>query len=59
MRVTDLRVENRVDPLGVDARAPVFSWRAETDERRWDQKGYGSGAAAPRSGTADMWRAAA
>ncbi len=40
MRVTDLRVENRVDPLGVDARAPVFSWRAETDERSWYQKGY-------------------
>lgn len=35
-----LRVEQRVNPLGIDARRPVFSWQSDSMERNWKQTAY-------------------
>lgn len=40
LKIVDLRTENRTAPLGVDAAAPAFSWRAETQAKNWKQKSW-------------------
>jgi len=40
VEVTDLRFSSRVDPLGVDDRAPLFGWRLESARRGVAQSAY-------------------
>lgn len=40
MKIMNLRVENRIEPLGVDQEKPIFSWNVETKEQGWKQKAY-------------------
>jgi alpha-L-rhamnosidase len=35
-----LKVEQRVNPLGIDAKRPVFSWQNDSLERGWKQSAY-------------------
>ncbi|MGI6107013.1 MAG: family 78 glycoside hydrolase catalytic domain [Lachnospiraceae bacterium] len=39
-QVTDLRTENRREPILIGAGKPVFSWKIGTDEENWFQKSY-------------------
>lgn len=54
-----LRVEGRVDPLGIDALRPVLSWRSDATARDWKQAAYrvevARTAAGLASGKADVW----
>jgi alpha-L-rhamnosidase len=54
-----LRVEQRVNPLGIDAMRPVFSWQSDSVEREWKQTAYrlrvASTQAGLASGKADVW----
>ncbi|MBO9618243.1 MAG: family 78 glycoside hydrolase catalytic domain [Niabella sp.] len=38
--VTDLRTENRVNPLGLDVTLPRFSWQLRNDKRNISQSAY-------------------
>ena len=38
--LTQLRTENRRDPLNIDTPRPVFSWRAENTADNWMQESY-------------------
>lgn len=40
MKIVRLRTENRVNPYGISARRPVFSWNVVTPEKNWKQKSY-------------------
>ncbi len=40
VRITDLRIDDRIAPLGIDGVAPRFSWRAETERLGWLQRAY-------------------
>lgn len=40
MKITNLKLEYRTKPLGIDERYPTFSWNVETDENNWRQKAY-------------------
>lgn len=40
MKIVNLRVENKVEPLGIDEKRPVFSWNVETGESNWKQAKY-------------------
>lgn len=40
MKIVNLRVENRVEPLGIDEYKPTFSWNVETKESNWIQSSY-------------------
>ncbi len=54
-----LRVEHRVNPLGIDAMRPVFSWQSDAKERDWRQAGYrvlvASSAELLAQGKGDVW----
>ncbi len=54
-----LRVEQRVDPLGIDVMHPVFSWQSDSVERNWKQAAYrlrvASTQAGLAGGKADIW----
>ena len=39
-RITDLRVQNAREPLAIEDRHPVFSWKMESDERGAHQTTY-------------------
>ena len=39
-RITDLRVQNQTEPLAVEDRHPVFSWKMESDVRGAHQRSY-------------------
>ncbi len=58
-KLSRLRCEYRVNPLGIDASCPRLSWIVETDERSWKQSGYRIQVASSpellRDGTADLW----
>jgi alpha-L-rhamnosidase len=57
--VTDLRCEDLVDPLGVEAATPRLSWRMEADSNGAAQKAYRVLCATSperlREGAADLW----
>lgn len=59
IRVTDLRCENLVKPLGMDARAPRFSWKLQASQRGQVQTAYricvASSKAALEAGGGDLW----
>jgi len=40
LTVSDLRTENRVNPVGIDATVPEFSWKLESQERGVLQQSY-------------------
>ena len=40
MRIEDLRVQNRVSPLGIDVEKPAFSWTVATKQNEWKQLNY-------------------
>ncbi|MEO6923270.1 MAG: alpha-L-rhamnosidase, partial [Bryocella sp.] len=54
-----LRVDARVNPLGIDSATPHFSWRSNSVERNWKQSAYeievASSAAKLAAGKADVW----
>ena len=54
-----LRVEQRVNPLGMDVRRPRFSWQSDATERGWTQTGYqilvATSEGLLRAGKADVW----
>lgn len=54
-----LRVEQRVNPLGIDVMRPVLSWQSDSVERGWKQSAYrvmvASSAAGLADGRADVW----
>ena len=54
-----LRVDQRVNPLGIDVMRPVFSWQSDSVERNWKQSAYrvrvASMQAGLASGKADVW----
>jgi len=35
-----LRVDQRVDPLGIDSAAPTLSWQSDSTDRNWTQSAY-------------------
>ncbi|HEU4636063.1 MAG TPA: hypothetical protein VFS41_07795, partial [Edaphobacter sp.] len=35
-----LKVEQRVNPLGIDVKRPVLSWQSDSTERNWKQTAY-------------------
>ncbi|MBO5545232.1 MAG: alpha-L-rhamnosidase, partial [Bacteroidales bacterium] len=39
-RITDLRVQHAREPLAIEDRHPVFSWKMESDERGAHQQSY-------------------
>ncbi|MEG9435777.1 family 78 glycoside hydrolase catalytic domain [Edaphobacter sp. HDX4] len=55
----NLRVERRVDPLGIDVMRPTFSWQSDSLERDWKQSAYRVRVASTRAvlaaGKADVW----
>ncbi|MDQ1914865.1 family 78 glycoside hydrolase catalytic domain [Paenibacillus sp. GD4] len=56
VRITKLRVENRCNPIGIDAEAPRFSWIMEADERGQKQTAYQILVTSELSGdSADVW----
>src|SRR4051812_44927243 len=40
LAISDLRCENRVEPLGIDAARPALSWQLHSKERGQVQTGY-------------------
>ena len=40
MRVYDLKTEYRIDPIGIDAAAPRFSWKLKSEKRSVMQRSY-------------------
>jgi alpha-L-rhamnosidase len=54
-----LRVDQRVDPLGIDSAAPTMSWQSDSADRNWTQSAYrilvASSPAALRAEHADVW----
>src|SRR5215475_163494 len=54
-----LRVERRVNPLGIDVMRPVFSWQSDSEERNWRQTAYrirvATSEAALAGGKANVW----
>ncbi len=40
MQVTDLRVEYRKNPVGIDVSIPRFSWKLESEQKNTMQDGY-------------------
>src|ERR1700722_8599241 len=54
-----LRVDQRVDPLGIDSAAPTLSWQSDSTDRNWTQSAYrilvASSPAALRAEHADVW----
>ena len=54
-----LRVEQRVNPLGIDVMQPALSWQNDSVERNWRQSAYrvrvASTAAGLASAKADVW----
>lgn len=54
-----LRVNQRVDPLGIDAARPVLSWQSDSGARDWVQSAYrvlvASSVANLQKGNADVW----
>ncbi len=54
-----LRVDSRVNPIGVGDTAPVFSWQSDATTQDWIQTAYqisvASSAAALSRGDADVW----
>lgn len=59
MKVTDLRCEYRVNPLGIDIMLPRFSWITKTGTRSWKQSAYqilvASGRDRLANDKADLW----
>src|SRR4051812_34011241 len=52
----DLKTENKVDPIGIDDRAPLLSWRSAGSPQAAYEIGAGHSGDAPRHGKADVWR---
>jgi alpha-L-rhamnosidase len=54
-----LRVNGRVNPLGIDTAKPVFSWQSDATARDWKQSAYevlvARSVDALRAGRADVW----
>jgi len=54
-----LRVDQRVDPLGIDSAAPTLSWQSDSAAHNWTQSAYqilvASSPAALHAGHADVW----
>ncbi len=54
-----LRCEHMVNPLGIDAVKPSFSWQSDSKERNWKQSAYRIEVASSidllRAGHADIW----
>ena len=54
-----LRVDSRVNPLGIDEATPRFSWQSDSLERNWKQSAYelqvANSAAKLAAGNADIW----
>ena len=54
-----LRVEQRVNPLGIDGMRPAFSWQSDSTERGWKQTAYrvkvATTEARLRAAKADLW----
>ncbi len=40
MKITNLRTEYLIEPVGVDSRQPRFGWNAETKAKNWIQEAY-------------------
>jgi alpha-L-rhamnosidase len=59
VRVTDVRVESRVNPMTIDVQAPRFSWVVRAAERGARQTGYqilvASSADKLKQGEGDLW----
>jgi hypothetical protein len=52
----DLKTENKVDPIGIDERAPLLSWRSAGSPRTVYEIRAAPSADALREGRADVWR---
>ena len=54
-----LRVEHRVDPLGIDVMEPTLSWQSDAKTKDWKQVAYrvevANSAEGLRAGKADVW----
>ncbi|WP_158944399.1 alpha-L-rhamnosidase [Granulicella sp. S190] len=54
-----LRVDQRIDPLGIDSAPPVLSWQSDATTRNWSQSAYqilvASSPDALRAERADIW----
>lgn len=54
-----LKVEQRVNPLGIDVKRPVLSWQSDSTERNWKQTAYevrvSTTTAGLVSGRPDVW----
>ncbi|MEU9396800.1 family 78 glycoside hydrolase catalytic domain [Streptomyces sp. NPDC048324] len=52
----DLKTENKADPIGIDARPPLLSWRTAGSPQTAYEIRAGHSADALRHGRADVWR---
>ncbi|WP_030937095.1 hypothetical protein [Streptomyces sp. NRRL S-646] len=52
----DLKTDNKVDPIGIDDRAPLLSWRPAGAEQSAYEIRAARSADALRTGRADIWR---
>ncbi|MFJ9711665.1 family 78 glycoside hydrolase catalytic domain [Streptomyces sp. NPDC101234] len=52
----DLKTENKVDPIGIDDRAPLLSWRSAGSPQTAYEIRAAHSADALRKGRADVWR---
>ncbi|NYF50227.1 alpha-L-rhamnosidase [Tunturiibacter gelidoferens] len=54
-----LRVDQRINPLGIDSARPTLSWQSDATTRNWSQSAYrilvASSATTLRQGRADVW----
>ncbi len=59
MEISGLRTQNLVDPIGINTKEPVFSWRLGSDVRGQKQTAYRIAASSTRekleSGDYDIW----
>lgn len=40
MKITNTKVEYRINPMGIDVEKPTFGWNIETEKNGWIQKAY-------------------
>jgi len=40
MKISNMKTQNRQDPLGIDIKNPSFSWNIETKQQDWIQEAY-------------------
>jgi len=54
--VTDLRTENRKEPIGLDTKTPRFSWKITGAERNLSQSAYEIMVGSTASAGGDVWK---